>query len=258
VHYTWAGLRALVRVEGVQEGKVSRKHKVLDHQTREGLAGIVSVVGGKITAYRSIAEEVGDLATRKLGRPLPGYTDRRPYPGGALRGASNLEAYVERELWPRAAALGLGRETTGRLGRLYGSLAQELLDLIEADRGLARPLAPGKPAVMAELVRAVRREWALSLADYLLRRSDLGLLADQALDSLEPIAQAMGELCGWDAAERAEQVARYRAEIEPMRRLSTNPAPAGAARSAGAAGEVGGAPRPTAEAAEAQPAVMAG
>ncbi len=51
VHYTWAGVRALVRVDGVKEGQVSRKHKVLDHQVKDGVAGILSVVGGKITAY---------------------------------------------------------------------------------------------------------------------------------------------------------------------------------------------------------------
>jgi glycerol-3-phosphate dehydrogenase len=55
VHYTWAGVRALVRIEHVTEGKVSRKHALHDHGRREGITGLVSVVGGKITGYRAIA-----------------------------------------------------------------------------------------------------------------------------------------------------------------------------------------------------------
>jgi glycerol-3-phosphate dehydrogenase len=229
IHYTWAGVRALGRVEGVKEGRVSRKHKVLDHQTREGVAGIISVVGGKITAYRGIAEEVGDLVAQRLspdpvGRRPASATDRRPFPGGALGAAPDLETYVETELWPRGQALGLDREQAAHLGLVYGALGQEVLDLVERDRTLNARLAPDHPAILAELVRAVQAEWAVTLADFLLRRSDLGLRADQALGSLEAIAARMAELMGWDATAREAALAAYRAEIAPMRRFST-PAP---------------------------------
>jgi glycerol-3-phosphate dehydrogenase len=242
VHYTWAGVRALGRVEGVKEGKVSRKHRVLDHELREGLPGIVSVVGGKITAYRGIAEEVGDLISQKLGRAdaARGYTDRRPFPGGALGHSHDLASYVATELRPRALSLGLDAAQAERLGRLYGALAHEVLDLAERDRTLVERLAPGTPAIAAELVRAVDREWTATLPDFLLRRTDLGLNADQALPHLDAIAARMAELCGWDAADTAAQVAAYRAELEPMRRLSTTPGaaavsgqPVGAALAAG-------------------------
>src|SRR4029453_14011318 len=57
----------LVREEGVAEGEVSRKHALFDHERRDAISGVLSVVGGKITAYRAIAEEVTDLAARRLG-----------------------------------------------------------------------------------------------------------------------------------------------------------------------------------------------
>ncbi|HYK99432.1 MAG TPA: glycerol-3-phosphate dehydrogenase/oxidase, partial [Candidatus Acidoferrales bacterium] len=66
IHYTWAGVRALAREEGVTEGEVSRKHELYDHRTRDGIDGVLSVVGGKITAYRAIAEEVTDIVARRL------------------------------------------------------------------------------------------------------------------------------------------------------------------------------------------------
>jgi len=63
--FTWAGIRALVREEGVSEGEVSRKHALYDHERRDGILGLLSVVGGKITAYRDIAEEVVDRVAGK-------------------------------------------------------------------------------------------------------------------------------------------------------------------------------------------------
>src|SRR5205823_4546734 len=83
VLYTYAGVRALVRIEHVTEGKVSRKHALHDHARRDGVPGIVSVVGGKITGYRAIAEEVGDLVARRLGvfHGVDSSTNKRPLPG---------------------------------------------------------------------------------------------------------------------------------------------------------------------------------
>ncbi|HEU5315088.1 MAG TPA: glycerol-3-phosphate dehydrogenase/oxidase [Chloroflexota bacterium] len=221
VHYAYAGVRALVRVEGVKEGKVSRKHKVLDHALRDGVGGIVSVVGGKITAYRGIAEEVGDLAIKKLGWGGTGLTERRPFPGGALGASGTLDAFIEGDLWPRARAVGLDRQQAEHLGRTYGALGHEVLDLAERDAALRERLAPDGPGIAAEAVRAVEREWSATLADFLLRRSCIGLRADQALPHVERIAEMMGRVCGWDAARREEEVARYRDEIAPMRRFST-------------------------------------
>src|SRR5207253_5113441 len=81
IHFTWAGVRALVREEGVAESEVSRKHALFDHERREGIAGVISVVGGKITAYRAIAEEVVDAVSGKLERRGRSSTSEQPLPG---------------------------------------------------------------------------------------------------------------------------------------------------------------------------------
>src|SRR2546428_6720194 len=81
IFFTWAGVRALVREEGVSEGQVSRKHALFDHAAREGVEGVLSVVGGKITAYRAIAEEVVDAASRRLSRFTPSRTADDALPG---------------------------------------------------------------------------------------------------------------------------------------------------------------------------------
>src|SRR5207248_2180148 len=96
VFYAYAGVRALVRMERVSEGKVSRKHALYDHARRDGVPGIVSVVGGKVTGYRAIAEEVGDLVARSLraSHRADSTTETRPLPGGYL---GDLDTYVANE-----------------------------------------------------------------------------------------------------------------------------------------------------------------
>jgi glycerol-3-phosphate dehydrogenase len=225
IYYTWAGVRALVRMEHVNESKVSRKHALHDHLRRDGIPGIVSVVGGKITGYRAIAEEVGNLVARRLGHRERGdsVTQTHPLPGGHL---TDLPTYVRDEIWPRAHALGLDRQQAEDLGSIYGSLAPSVLERAERDPRLAERVCPHQPTIVAQLERAVVDEWAMSLADVLLRRTPLGLDACQALECLDHIADWMAGLLGWDAAQRQRQIEAYRREVEPMRRFSRAPAAA--------------------------------
>ena len=220
IYYTWAGVRALVRIEHVSEGKVSRKHALHDHAKRDGVPGIVSVVGGKITGYRAIAEEVGDLVARRLGlsASADSTTNVRRLPGGHL---DDLQRYVTSEVWPRAQALGLDRAQADHLGSIYGSLTPDVLDRVERQPGLAQRACPDRPTILAQVDRAVEDEWALSLADVLLRRTPLGLEACQALDCAGQVAEYMARLLGWSVAERQRQVEAYQREIEPMRRFRT-------------------------------------
>src|SRR5204863_4111641 len=81
IHFTWAGVRALVREEGVEEGDVSRKHALYDHEAKDGIGGVLSVVGGKITAYRAIGEEVADVVARQLRSSRSASTASAPLPG---------------------------------------------------------------------------------------------------------------------------------------------------------------------------------
>jgi len=174
IHFTWAGVRALVREEGVSEGQVSRKHKLYDHRRRDGIEGVLSVIGGKITAYRAIAEEVTDLVARRLGSAARCETSARPLPGAE-----------------RPATSGAGA------------------------------ICPHATATADDVVRAVRAEWAMTLGDVLLRRTAIGLAACQGLDRIDALAELVGAELGWDAARRAAEIAAYRAEIEPMRRFTT-------------------------------------
>src|SRR6266508_4486405 len=151
VHFTWAGVRALVREEGVSEGEVSRKHALFDHERRDGVAGVLSVVGGKITAYRAIAEEVTDRVTRALGQHARCTTATVPLPGA--RGEIPTH--------------GLHPDPVARLRSVYGSRALEVARLEGNDESLSERLCADHESSAREVVHAVRDERAMSPGDVL-------------------------------------------------------------------------------------------
>jgi glycerol-3-phosphate dehydrogenase len=210
IHFTWAGVRALVREEGVSEGQVSRKHALFDHAAREGVEGILSVVGGKITAYRAIAEEVVDAASRRLSRYAPSRTADELLPGARPA-----------DFAARPGDITLDAATRAHLTSIYGARAREVLDLTRADPSLASPLCPHHHGMEAEIAHAMHNEWARTLGDVLLRRNALGLAACQALDCVERVADRMGATLGWDPDQKRREIEGYRREVEPMRRFST-------------------------------------
>ena len=185
IHFTWAGVRALVRVEGVAEGEVSRKHALRDHERKDGVPGVLSVIGGKITAYRLIAEEVTDLVAKRLGSVIRSATATRPLPGA-------------------------------------GDAQQRALDaIIAGDPSLGAPVCEHAATTKAEVVRAVRDEWAVTIGDVLLRRTAIGLAACQGLDCLDGIADLIAQVARWDAARRTAEIAAYKRELAPMRKFAT-------------------------------------
>ncbi len=78
----YAGVRPLVSNDSDPSGRsVSRGIVLLDHSTRDGVRGFVSITGGKLTSYRLMAEQTTDLICRKLGCDKPCSTAERALPG---------------------------------------------------------------------------------------------------------------------------------------------------------------------------------
>jgi glycerol-3-phosphate dehydrogenase len=191
VYFSNAGVRALVRQEG-SESSVSRSHRLADGD-REGTPGLVSVVGGKLTGYRAIAEEVVDLVCEKLGSRAKATTADQPLPGG------------------RSTKRDVDGSAPTHLASLYGSRAGEVSALAAEDPGLSQPLSPGYPDIGAEAVWAVREEQCERLTDFLLRRTRLGFSADQGVAAVQPAAAILARELGWSAARTASELAAYEA-----------------------------------------------
>jgi glycerol-3-phosphate dehydrogenase len=202
--YTNAGVRALVTKPG-KESAVSRSHQLVDGE-RVGAPGLLSVVGGKITGYRAIAEEATDLAARKLGATAACTTARAGLPGAYAAGD---EAALERE----ALAAGIPASSATALLQHYGARLSALAALCRQQPDLAQPIHPDYPDIRAQIPLAVREEFCRNLDDFLVRRTGLGFSPDQGQRAAEPAASLLAEQLGWDADERRRQWTRWEAYL---------------------------------------------
>jgi glycerol-3-phosphate dehydrogenase len=203
IYFTHAGLRALVPKGNKAQSSTSRAHKLIDHERRDGMKGFLSIIGGKNTAYRGIAEEAVDLICEKLGKRVACATAQTPLPGAP---AVSLE-----DIDKSAGQSGLPTETVSHLTSIYGSRYTSVLKYAAEDKRLANPISSGARDILAQIKHAVMEETALSVNDFMLRRSFIGLGKSQGLDAVETVAKEMGKLLGWNSAETQKQVEGYRA-----------------------------------------------
>ncbi|CAN5390894.1 glycerol-3-phosphate dehydrogenase/oxidase [soil metagenome] len=207
------GIRPLVSSPGADTYSASRRHEVYDHAD-EGFAGLWSVAGGKWTTGRAIAADVVDRVLGAGRSP----TARRPVPSAGDWGAEpSVLLGTAARLRPD---LHLTREAAEHLSRLYGLRCGVVLDLIAADPTLGERVSSrfGCHDVLAQVVVAVRDEWARSLSDIIDRRLVLGTLGPVTADELARVAAVAAPLLGWAdqgrsmaAAEHARRTARRRA-----------------------------------------------
>ncbi len=112
----YAGVRPLVATDDDPSGRnISRGIVLLDHQTRDGINGFISITGGKLMTYRLMAEWATDLVCKKLGIGKPCITMCTPLPGSEN---DNIEE-ISRKTWTKpgnAHKATLGRHGARALG----------------------------------------------------------------------------------------------------------------------------------------------
>jgi glycerol-3-phosphate dehydrogenase len=200
----YAGVRPLISSGDPKKSvDISRKAELY-----ETSSGMLTITGGKLTTFRRMAAQVVDRITERDDRGAECRTDDIPLG----MGARDEDLKTSAEL-PDAA--------TDQLAFRYGHAARAVLDLCEERAELAAPIVPGRPDLMAEVVIAARREQARSVADVLLRRTRLGLLAASELrgrTAVEAVARTLGDELGWSDSRVAAEVEAWGrvAEVEGL------------------------------------------
>jgi glycerol-3-phosphate dehydrogenase len=204
VLYAYAGVRPLAFAGARDEAAITRRHFI----RASPLGGLFSVVGGKLTTYRSLAEEATDLLFRRLGRePPPCATARTPLPGAAVADFDAFgDAFIKQSVLPRASA--------ARLLKVYGARAAEVERLAREHAGLRPCLSEETGSVRAEVVHAFRNELAETLSDCLLRRTMAGLNSRLGLDAAARAAEVAQQFLGWDDARAAREVEDYQNHVK--------------------------------------------
>jgi glycerol-3-phosphate dehydrogenase len=200
VLFTYSGVRPLPYAPDVDEWEIPRSHVLHDHAP--DLPGLVTVVGGKLTTYRQLAEEAVDDTFERLGRKSPRCaTANLPLPG-VVGDLDEVRSFL--------TARGLDRRTVERLVALYGGRALDVVAEGESDPELLEVLHEGTGALGAELLFAVRYEFARTLTDVLARRVLLAFEPGHGLEVADRAAALLGERLGWDADRQAAELAEYR------------------------------------------------
>ncbi len=211
VYYTFAGLRALAGSPDGSASNVTRGHRLIDHEKTDGLIGAMSVVGGKLTGYRAVAEETVDAVSRKLNISKPCVTATTPLPGAPSL-SSEEQASLSKEN-------GLPLETISHLHDLYGSRLSEVIEFTGRDPRGKRQICSHSRDIIAQIWHAVETEQARTPADFLLRRSFTGMASCLGLDAVETVADEMGKLLGWNASEQRKQLNAYNDYISLSQRF---------------------------------------
>lgn len=197
----FAGLRPLVANKtGSATTKLSREHTV-----DRPAPGFVSMAGGKYTTYRVMAKDAVDLAVLDLRRLVSdSVTDKLP-----LIGADGYFALVQQTA-KIADAYSISEATVTHLLNRYGSLIEEILEIIDEDSSMAERLIPDLPYIKAEILHAVTHEGALSVEDVLLRRTRISFEDFYSgTEVAAAVAKIIGGELGWGAKERNASVKSF-------------------------------------------------
>ena len=204
IAYTYSGVRPLPYSPGKSEWNVSRSHVIHDHAPEQD--GLYSIIGGKLTTYRSLAEETVDIVFRKLGKKPPRCTTASlPFPGARVADWERLRTSL-------ASVHGASPAIVDRLVGIYGSRAVDVLDAAGGDAALLQPLDSETGVIGAELVFTYNHEFARTLSDVLLRRTMVGFNGDDAV--VGRAAEILGAHLGWDMERREREIADHRRYCE--------------------------------------------
>ena len=205
----YAGVRPLISTGDPRKSvDISRKAELY-----ETSSGMLTITGGKLTTWRRMAKQTVDRLVEREGREAPCHTHEIPL--GMQARPADLEA-------PE----GVGEEATEQLAFRYGHAARKVLAIAREEPKLARSIASGRPDLLAEVVLAARHEQARSVADVLLRRTRLGILAAPELrtaKAVRPVADALGAELGWSRRQRSREAEAW---PEVAAREGTDPAAA--------------------------------
>jgi glycerol-3-phosphate dehydrogenase len=168
---------------------------------RDGLAGLVSLVGVKFTTARLSAERAVDAAVRELRRPAR--RCRTAVTGLPHAGIADVEGRLIETL--RGLALSLDRDIIEHLTGWYGTEAPDVVSFAAGHQLLDRVL-PGSPVLSGEMAYAVDRSHAIHLTDAILRRTALGSTGHPGPQAVARAAVVMGARLGWSPRERTAEI----------------------------------------------------
>jgi glycerol-3-phosphate dehydrogenase len=196
INYSYAGVRPLPAQKRGPESAITRRHIIKSN--RKIAKGLISIIGGKLTTFRSLAEQTVDRLEKVLRRKLAPCRTRDTL----LPGTFGTDKAREKIL-----ASGLLSEWGGeRLLSIYGGRASAIVDMATAESPLQKNMDADGHYLTAEVAFVIREEFALTLCDIVFRRMMTGLHADQGRSLYDAIASIAAAEMRWSPDELHAEV----------------------------------------------------
>ena len=197
--YKFSGIRPLPGHGDTAPGFVSRDYRIVGGDL--GGTPMLSLVGGKWTTFRALAEHLANEVMDKLGTKRSANTENLPIGGGKGYPTSS----DARKVWVGARADGVSPTRVDELLERYGTRAQVILDLLSDEP--ERPMATLPHYGVQEIEHLVRTEQVVHLTDLVQRRTSIAFTGKATTAALVELAEIAGTVLGWDVARREREVA---------------------------------------------------
>jgi glycerol-3-phosphate dehydrogenase len=201
---TYAGLRPLVEDRNVSAYRVSREHRILESD------GFFSIMGGKLTTGRRMAQEVLDRVVRSL------VNEKKR--GKCVTHQRKLDAwnFDYSLLWKRLREKNIPEDISTHLISSYGKEVSSMH--LDARDEMAGRICPPLPYLISEIPFCVQEEFAQTLEDFMLRRTRIvNEDSKQGLECASLVVEEMGRLLGWDRERKETEIERYRKNVARTR-----------------------------------------
>ena len=214
--YTFSGIRPLPHHDDTLPGFVSRDYRIEPGRlsAAENTTAVLSLIGGKWTTFRALAEHLANETLQLLGVPRQVFTRATPI-GGAVGFPTGPAA---RKLWISRYSNGVDHTDVSRLLDRYGTRAADLLATLEAPS--LTPLTERPEYFREELAFLAQTESVCHLDDVILRRTSLGFTGRLTRAALAEVAAVIGGPLEWDAARQQEEITRTERILRSAHRIS--------------------------------------
>jgi glycerol-3-phosphate dehydrogenase len=215
VRAAFVGARPLVASTGSADTNVDTKKLIRDHEVEtDEQSGLISILGGKWTTYRAMAEDGIDRVMRALGDERT----RAKTLGFLLTGSRQYSAGYWKELSERYS---LSAETARHLARKFGTDAPRVLEVVNSESGLDKPLYPGAAALTGEVLYCIREEMAQTIEDVLARRIGIQFHSwKDAIAAAPAVGRLLGRELGWSELATMRAIESYIDAIAHLARLA--------------------------------------
>jgi glycerol-3-phosphate dehydrogenase len=203
----FAGARPLVSADESQNTQKIARDDVIEVDPSSGL---ISIMGGKWTTHRAMAEDTTNAVQKALGLPVT----ESPTRSHVLHGGEPFSS----DLWEKLAVVyPISTGTALHLAAKFGTAAWKVLELTKENHNLEQPILPGGPLIQAEVVYCIRKELAVNIEDVLARRLGLQFYSwREAIHAAPLVGELMAQELRWSSDQTKSAIATY---VDKMNRL---------------------------------------